>query len=123
MNGNPAAKQEEARATSGAGFEERDKALDELIDLLLKGEEYPRKTKYTQPQINLNDLLVEWLFEDSEEVAELIVKELSTNGMGQVLRDGLRKMLEEHLAGSEWHNMMVEENELDAAYNRECGDD
>jgi hypothetical protein len=122
LEGNPAAKREEARATSGAGFEERDKALYNLVDIMMGGGAYPKRKfgQIGQPQVCLEDLIQEF---DNLEVGALIAEEITKGGMGEILRAGLRKMAEEYLVSSQWHDMMIEETELDAAYNRECGDD
>jgi hypothetical protein len=88
-------------------------ALDDLVDRMMAGEEYPRNARRRlRPQINLLDILTEV---DQAELAEAVCRDLRE---GPTLSLDIEKLVRAHLEGSKWVDMradeMAEEAEEDA---------
>ena len=89
--------------------QKREEALTRLVDEIMAGREYPAKVHSGQ-QINLTDILCEC---DSAELADMVVNSLG--GIG--IYDQAEELVKDYLRDTHWHDMMVDDIELDRKYN------
>ena len=90
--------------------QKREEALTRLVDEIMAIREYPAKAHSSQ-QINLLDILADC---DQWDLAVMVLTNIDSLDM----RDGIEKLVKDYLRDTHWHDMMVDDIELDRKYNQ-----
>lgn len=110
-DGNTAAELQHDRDESRreAALPTREAALDDLVDRLLDGEEYPRRA--TSQQINMLDILAE---QDGYELAEMVNMFMHGDDLADKARGCVMDIVHRYLDGSKWLEMRRDEMATEA---------
>jgi hypothetical protein len=82
----------------------RERALEELVDTVMDGNEFPRRA--TRQQINLLDILNDC---DQSLLASSVTKQLCSDRVFIAdLQTDVKKIVSDWLLDTEWHELMIE---------------